>query len=165
MAAGDTLCVFLPQNNEPPASAYATLDTRNSIPVLDFDGSTDEEAVFSGILPRHYGGGGITAYVHVMFSSATSGSARIQAAFEAGASQDHDSDGFAAFQSGGGSANGTSGVETVITVAFTDGAQMDNLAAGGAFRFKVRRDADGTSGTDDITTDMELISVELRETP
>lgn len=164
MASGDSLCTFLPAGNEAPASAYATLDTRNSIPVLDFDGSTDEEAVWSGVLPYHYGGSGITAECHVMFSSATSGTARLQGSFEAGSGQDHDSDGFATANSAGGSANGTSGVETVISITFANGAEIDSLAAGGAFRFKLRRDADGTSGTDDITTDLELIAVHLKET-
>ena len=55
MASGDTLATFFPEDNEPPASAYATFDTRNAHPVLDFDGSTaDEEAVFTGVLPRNY---------------------------------------------------------------------------------------------------------------
>ena len=48
--------------------------------------------------------------------------------------------------------------------AFTDGAQMDSLSAGEAFRLKLRRDADGTSGTDDVTTDAELLLVEVKET-
>jgi hypothetical protein len=41
---------------------------------------------------------------------------------------------------------------------------MDSLAAGEAYRLKIRRDADGTSGTDDITTDAELIAVNVKET-
>jgi hypothetical protein len=59
MASGNTLCVFTPYNNEPPAAIYATLDVRNYHPVLDFDGATDEEAVFTSILPRNYAGGGL----------------------------------------------------------------------------------------------------------
>jgi len=51
-----------------------------------------------------------------------------------------------------------------VSPAFTDGAQMDSLANGEAYRLKIRRDADGTSGTDDITTDAELVAVVLRET-
>jgi hypothetical protein len=50
------------------------------------------------------------------------------------------------------------------TITFTDGADMDSLAAGEAFRLKIRRDADGTGGTDDITSDCELLRVVLRET-
>jgi len=99
-------------------------------------------------------------------STATSGSFRVQAGIERvlAGTLDIDADSFASFQSGGGTANGTCGVTSTVSVAFTDGAQMDSLAAGEAFRLKIRRDADGTSGTDDITSDAELLRVVLRET-
>lgn len=164
MASGNTLNVFTPQQNEAPTANYATLDTRNGHLVLDFDATTDESAVFKSILPRHYAGGGLTVSIHWTATSATSGSCRWQVQLEAISGQDIDSDGFASAQSNGGTANGTSGIETVTTVTFTDGAQMDSLAAGGAFRLKVTRDADGTSGTDDMTGDAELIAVEIKET-
>jgi hypothetical protein len=166
MASGDTLAVFNPYCNEPPATIYATLDLRNYHPVLDFDGAADEEAVFSGILPRNYAGGGLTVYLHVMFSSATSGSAYWSVSIERmdDASLDMDADSFAAVQSAAGNPNGTSGVTTLVTITFTNGAQMDSLAAGEMFRLKVRRDADGSAGTDDVTTDAELLAVEVKET-
>ena len=59
MASGDTLVVLNPLANEPPASGYATFDTRNGHPVLDFDPSCPQSAVFSGLLPRHYSGRGL----------------------------------------------------------------------------------------------------------
>lgn len=166
MASGDTLYVFTPHSNQPPATIFATFDTRNGHLVLDFDGAADEEAVFEGVLPRRYGGGGLTVNIHCAFTSATSGSVRWQAAFERidASSLDIDADSFAAFNSGGGTAPGTSGQVIVVAVTFTDGAQMDSLAVGEAFRLKIRRDADGTSGTDDITTDAELLRVEIKET-
>lgn len=166
MASGATLLIFEPKNNDPPAASYATLDTRNSHPTLDFDGSADEEAVFPFVLPKNYGGGGITIDLFVMFTSATSGSVRFQAAIERidASSLDLDADSFAAFQSGGGTAPGTSGQIIVVTVTMTDGAQMDGILSGEAGRLKIRRDADGTSGTDDITTDAELIRIHVKET-
>lgn len=165
MASGNTLGVWATLSNEPPASNFATLDTRNSHVVLDFDATTDEEAVFRGVMPQNYAGGGITLKIHFMATSATSGNAVWQAAFEALASQDADSDGFASFQGSGQVAvNGTSGVESIATITFTDGAQMDSVAAGGEFRLKIRRDADNTSATDDATGDLELTLVEMRET-
>lgn len=166
MASGQTLVVFTPLHNEPPASNYATIDWRNSHPVLDFDGSTDEEAVFTGILPRNYAGGGLTVYLHVMFTSATSGNAYWQAAIERmdDASLDTDADSFAAFQGAAGNPNATSGAMTLVTITFTSGAQMDSLAAGEMFRLKIRRDADGSAGTDDVATDAELVGVEIKET-
>jgi len=166
MSSGDTLAVFTPLHNEPPSAAYMTLDVRNGHPVLDADGATDEEAVFTGILPRHYAGGGLTVYLHVMFSSATSGNAYWQAAFERmdDGTLDTDADSFAAFQGAAGNPNGTSGIMTLVTITFTSGAQMDSLAAGEMFRLKVRRDADGSVGTDDVTTDAELVGIEIKET-
>lgn len=158
--------VFTAQNNCPPTAAYATPDTRNAHIVLDFDGATDEEAVFQGVLPTTYASGGLTVEVYCAFSTATSGSVRWQAAIERidASTLDTDADSFAAFQSAGGTAPGTSGQIIKVTVTLTDGAQMDSLAAGEAFRLKIRRDADGTSGTDDIATDAELFRVVMRET-
>lgn len=167
MASGNILAAFFPTDNEPPAAAYATLDVRNSRPVLDFDGATDEEAVFSGTLPAHYAGGGLTVAIEVAFTSATSGSGRLQADIERlqTGTLDIDADSFTgSFQSVGVTANGTSGVTVIGSITFTSGAQMDSLAAGERFRLKIRRDADGTSGTDDITTDMELVAVVVTET-
>lgn len=165
MASGNTLCIFTPQNNEPPSAAYATPDTRNGHLVLDFDATTDESAVFKGVMPRHYAGGGVTVYLHVAFSSATSGVARFDVAFErvGDGQQDIDSDGFASAQSVDITAPGTSGyVEASTTVAFTDGAQMDSVAAGEGFRLKVTRDANHANDT--ATGDCELFAVELKET-
>jgi hypothetical protein len=158
--------LFRPAQNEPPTANFATFDTRNGHPVLDFDGTTDEEAVFSGVLPDGYTGGGLTVDTWWSFTSATSGSLRVQAAIERidVSSLDIDADSFASFQSAGGSAPGTTGQVIKVSITFTNGAQMDSLAAGEAFRLKIRRDADGTSGTDDITTDAELLMVQVKET-
>ena len=164
MATTDTLLVFTPFHNEPPAASFATLDTRNAHPVLDFDGSADEEAVFTGIMPDNYAGGGLTVKVHVCFSTATSGTANIECHLERITGLDIDADSFAAMQDVGVTANGTSGIEVVGSITFTDGAQMDSIVAGDLFRLKIRRDADGTNGTDDITTDMELLGIEVTET-
>lgn len=166
MATTNVLVQFTPLANEPPSSAFATPDLRNSHIVLDFDGSTDEEAVFSGVLPAHYAGGGLTINTFWSFTSATSGSLRVQTAIERidVSSLDIDADSFASFNSAGGTAPGTSGQVIKVTTTHTSGAEMDSLAAGEAFRLKIRRDADGTSGTDDITTDAELLYVEIRET-
>lgn len=166
MASGNFLNQFTPQANEPPSSSFATLDTRNGHVVLDFDGASDEEAVFSGVVPAHYSGGGLTIDTFWALTSATSGSFRVQTSIERidASSLDIDADSFAAANSAGGSAPGTSGQVVVVTTTHTSGAQMDSLAAGEAFRLKIRRDADGTSGTDDITTDAELLRVVIKET-
>ena len=164
MASGDTLLVFHPYNNEPPSSNYMTLDTRNGHPVLDADASTDEEAVFSGIMPQHYAGTtGVTVYIHYSMSTATSNNVVWQAAFEriGDGQQDVDSDGFEAFNGTGQVAvPGTSGHVDIASIAFTDGADMDSVEAGDLFRIKVTRDA----SSDDAAGDAELHAVEIRET-
>ena len=168
MASGDTLSKFHPYNNEPVATNYATLDTRNQHPVLDFDPTTDEEAVFSDVMPQHYNvANGVTVYIHYAMSTAVADEVVWQAAFELIGDQDQDldSDGFAAFQSSGAiTVPGTSGLVDICTIAFTAGAQLDSILAGDGFRLKVRRDADSTSATDDATGDAELRFVEIRET-
>lgn len=167
MASGDTLCSFVPALCATyPASSYATPDLRNNHPVLDFDGSTDEEAYFELVMPAHYDGGSVVIDLYVALTSATSGTSRWQTDLERvnSAGPDLDADSFSGtFQSAGGAASGTSGIPTAISITHTAGAQMDSLAAGEPFRLKVRRDADGTSGTDDITTDAELVRVVIRE--
>lgn len=163
MASGDTLLVFMPLANEPPATNYATLDARNQHPTLDFDGATNESAVFSGIMPRHYGGGGVTVYIHYAMTTETSGDIDWDVAFEriGDQQQDIDSDGFASVQSvDNTTVPGTSGNVDIVSIAFTDGAQMDSVAVGESFRLKITRDA----ASDTSTGDAELVALELKET-
>jgi hypothetical protein len=163
MASGDTLVVFTPYNNEPPTSSFATLDTRNNHVVLDFDGDSDKSAVFSGIIPQHYGGAtGVTVYLHFSVDG-TSGDTDWDIAFEriGEAVQDIDSDGFAtALSNDGNAVPATSGHVDIVSQAFTTGAQMDSLAVGESFRLKITRD--GTN--DDSNDDANLLKVEIRET-
>lgn len=164
MASGQTLYVFTAPAVVPPGSAFASFDQRNQHAVLDFDAAVDEDAVFEGVLARQYDGGGITARLVWMASAATSGNVRWQGAFERHQDEtdDLDSDSFAAFQAATGAAPATSGQPQYTEIAFTDGAQIDNLAIGESFRFKVRRFA--TDAADTMTGDAELLRVELRET-
>lgn len=162
MASGNTLLVFQPHDNEPPASNYATIDQRNGHLVLDFDASTNESAVFGGVMPQHYGGGGVTVYLHYAMSSATSGDVDWDVAFErvGDQQQDIDSDSFSAVNSvDNTTVPATSGNVDVVSVAFTDGADMDSVAAGEYFRIKVTRDA----ASDTAAGDAELVAVEIRE--
>jgi len=162
---GDTLVVFTPLAATFPTSNYATPDLRNNHPVLDFDGATDEEAYFEGVLPAHYNGGSLVIDLYVALTSATTGSFRFQTDVERmnDGGPDLDADSFSgSFQSAGGSASATSGIPTKISITHTT-AQIDSLAANEPFRLKVRRDADGTSGTDDIATDAELVRIVVRE--
>lgn len=163
MASGDTLIVFTPLHNEPPSSNPATLDSRNQHPVLDFDDTTNESAVFTGVMPRNYGGNGVTVYLHYAMSSATANTVDWDVAFEriGDQQQDIDSDSFAAVNSvDDTTVPATSGNVDIVNVTFTDGADMDSVAAGEAFRLKVTRDA----ASDDAAGDAELLAVEIKET-
>jgi hypothetical protein len=162
MASGDTLLLFTPLHNEPPSSNFATIDLRNLHPCLDFDDTTNEDAVFSGVMPQSYDGGGVTVYLHYSMSSATSDTVDWDVCFERIGDQqlDIDSDSFAAVNSADNTTvPGTSGNVDVVSVAFTDGADMDSVAAGELFRLKVTRDA----SSDDASGDAELHAVEIRE--
>ncbi len=165
MASGATLLTFHPYINEPPASSYATLDLRNNHPVLDFDKDADESAVFSAVMPQNYAGTtGVTVYIHWSATGVTVNEVIWDVAFEriGTGTQDVDSDGFAAVNSVTDTAPGTDGDVEVVSIAFTDGADMDSVAVGELFRLKITRDAD--NGSDDLDADAELHAIEIRET-
>lgn len=163
MASGDRMALFHPYDNEPPASNYATLDFRNGHPVLDFDASTNESAINSGKLPDNYDGGGLTVKLGYSMSSATSGDVDWDAEIERVGDQqlDVDADSFAAANSvDNTTVPATSGLVDVVSITFTDGADMDSLAAGEQFRIRITRDA----VSDTAAGDAELHFVEILET-
>jgi len=177
MAAGDTLVVFTPHSGVPGDADIATLDTiltasgdepDNIIPVLDFDpGATNEFYYFMGLMPRHYGGGGVTVYLHWSASAAaTTGNAILNVAFKSVTADADDLDS-KAFAAPNATTDATANVngETVITeIAFTDGVDMDSVAAGEYFWIEVSRDSANASDTLD-SDDLELHLIEIRETP
>lgn len=162
MASGNSLLLFFPQDNEPPASNPATFDTRQGHPVLNFDTTTAEGAVFTGVLPRHYAGGGITVYVHWCAATATTGTVGWTVEFERiGTAQDLDSDSFASAQTiTAATVSGTSGIVFITNVAVSDGANMDSVAVGEAFRLRLLRDV----ANDTAVGDAQFVGMELKET-
>lgn len=163
MASGDTLLVFNPLDNEPPSSNFANLSRRNGHYVLQFDDTTNESAVFSSVMPRNYGSGGLTVYIHYAMASAVTGDVDWDVAFEriGDQQQDIDSDGFAAVNSvDNTTVPATSGNVDIVNVTFTDGADMDSVAVGESFRLKVTRDA----ASDTATGDAEIVKIEVKET-
>lgn len=163
MASGDTLCVFSPRGNEPPSSNFASLDTRNTQVVLDFDTTTQEAAIWSGVMPYNYAGGNLTVYVHYSLTSATSGTCGWDVTFEriGSGSQDTDSDGFATAQTvTAATVPATSGNVAVSSVTCTAGAAgTDSVAAGEKFRLRLRRDV----ANDTAAGDAEVHAVVVRE--
>lgn len=165
MASGDTLAVFFPRDAE-HAAVFATFDTRNGVSVLDFDDTTDESMEFPGFMPRHYGGGGITVTVGWMATSATSGTISLDVGFKSVTddADDLDTKAFAAVNNANPTTASATGEVDYIAITFTDGADMDSVAAGEYFRMIVTRDANGTTSTDNLVGDMELVFVEIKET-
>jgi hypothetical protein len=163
MASGDTLLILTPHSFILPTGDPAAYSSRNGHPCLAYDDTTNEYAIASELMPQHYGGGGVTAYIHYSMASATSGDVDWDVEFERIGDQqlDIDSDSFAAANSvDNTTVPGTAGNVDVVSVAFTDGADMDSVATGEAFRLRLSRDA----SSDTATGDAEVHRVEIRET-
>jgi hypothetical protein len=158
-ANGKSLARFTPLDNQPPASNFATLDTRNSVALLDFDDATDEAVVFVGVISQ---GAILTSGIMVRIfwaaSTATSGDCVWSAEFEDTSGHDIDSDGFDTATTATTTTSGTSGVVNVTEITCTT---IDSLSAGDAFRVKISRDAN--NGSDTMTGDAELVAVELQQ--
>jgi hypothetical protein len=116
-----TYADFTPLNNQPPSADFATLDTRNSIAVLDFDdGATNEASIFVSVLPEAaVVSSGLKVRIHWMATSATSGTCRWGTQFADLSDQDIDSYSFDTATEAGTATNGTSGNVTVTEITAT----------------------------------------------
>lgn len=171
MASGETLFRFHAEDNKPPTSNYATVDFRNSDPlisVLDFDDTTDEEAQFKDVVPSNYDSGGFTIEIGWMATDTTVGpqNAVFQVATKTLTEDvdDLDSAAFGSFQSSGAVSEASVSGEYKIATITMSHAQAGSPAPGEAIHFKVRRDADDTSATDSLTGDAELLFMNVLET-
>jgi len=163
-ASGDTLALFGPAANNPPSTNPAGITFRNGHMLLTFNDTTQEIAIFEGVMPRNYGGGGITVTNGWMAASAVTGTGGWDATFErdANAGDDMDTDSFATAQTiTAATVPGTSGVLKTTSVAITAGAAgTDSIAAGDGFRLRIRRDV----ANDTAIGDLQLMWVEVKET-
>ena len=153
-----TLARFTARDNQPPASNFATLDTRNSISVLEFDAATEESATWISVIPE---GANLTSGLLVriwwMADAATSGNVRWAASFERSLT-DLDGDSFDTATEVTSATSGTSGIEALAAITCT---AIDSLAAGERFRLRIaRKAADVTNDT--MTGDAQIVAVELR---
>lgn len=156
-----TLYQLRPQAYEPPASSFATINSRNAHPTLRFNG--DVCAVWTFVMPNTYGGNGVTVdfwYVSTQTSNDTDWDGSWE---RIATTQDIDSDSFAsAISADNNNNNATSGIPTKVSIAFTDGAQMDSCAADELCRFRLcRDDTSDTGGADTI----DFLGGQIRETP
>lgn len=153
-----SLARFTARDNHPPASNFATLDTRNSILVLEFDAATEESATFLGVVNENASlTNGLTVRLWWMGDTATSGNVRWGAQFEK-TGTDTDADSYDTNAQATSAANATSGIESIASITITT---IDSLAAGDRFRLSVYRvAADATNDT--MTGDAQLVAVEVR---
>ncbi len=162
MATGGIIITFYPAANEPPTANYATLDTRNSHPVLDFDDTTAEAAIFTGML-FGYASGGLTVSLGYSMTTATTGTCGWTVEFEriGDQQQDLDSDSFASAQTiTAVTVPGTSGLVMNVSVTVSNGANMDGILNTELFRIRVKRDV----ANDTATGDAEFNWMSIKET-
>jgi hypothetical protein len=152
-----TYAVFNALDNQPPATNFATLDTRNSIALLDFDDSTDEDAIFLGVIPEAaILASGLKIRLIWTATSATSGDCVWEVSLER-MNTDIDSNSFDTIASATATTDATSGVPNYTEITLTT---IDSVTAGDGFRLKITRDAN--NGSDTMSGDAELIAVEVR---
>ncbi len=163
MASGDKLEAWSAEAGRPPATNGARWGELSDIPYYAFvDSGTSEKLRLAGWLGTNYGGGGVTVTLLLAMDTAVSGDVDIDVAFRRlNATADLDTKAFAAVNSTDGTLvpTGSARVLFEVTVAFTDGADMDSVAAGEHFEIEITRDvADTASG------DMWLIAAKIEET-
>jgi hypothetical protein len=163
MSTGQHLARWQPGDARPATTNFPGFVMRNNIETLAFDGTTQETCFLRDVMPDNYGGGGVTLRAVCMAASATSGGARFGADFERGdTGTDHDADSFTGTdQEATGTAPATSGQPFDVSIAFTNGAQMDSVVANDPFRIRFRRDP--ADAADTITSDIQVKDLVLRE--
>lgn len=174
MASGDSLCFFIPHNAEFPDADAAALDSILSsstdepdhvIPFVAFDpGATDEYMYLRGFMPAHYGGGGVTLTIG-WSAAAVTGVCRWAAAFKS-LSDDADvitTKAFAAPNTVDATVASIAREIDYATITFTDGADMDSVAAEEMFVLEISRNSSNAADTMN-SNDAELQFVLLQET-
>jgi len=152
-------------SNQPPATNFAVLDTRNSISVLEFrDTTADDAAIFVGVMPEAAVlSSGLKVRIHWMSDTQTSGNVRWQAHFQrCDTGTDLDSDSFDANASNEatGTASATLGAPTITEITCGSGA-IDGIVAGDAYRLRITREqSDSTNDT--MTCVAQVFAVEIR---
>ena len=160
MSSGNTLFKFFPQDNEPPATNFATRDTFAAASgdrlVLDFigsGGSVDEIAIFSDFWPSNYDGGGIDVVAHYSTDGTDVDVVQFEVSVEV--IQDRD-DQDAAGQDFGTATDitdtpgdATANFNNVTAPVAISHANCGSPAKGDRMRFRIVRDHDHAANTDD----------------
>ena len=172
MASGNNLLILPAWSGIPTTTVGASFGTiagastpAAAHPVADFDDTTVEYLDFHGLwLPAHYAGGGVTL-TFVWGAAATTNNGVWAAAFRAIPDDAEDLDTTAHTYDYNTTADLTPpsaiGEVAYDTLVFTDGADMDSVAASSYFSLRVKRPS--PSGTW-ITGDQRLHLVIITET-
>lgn len=136
-----------------------------NIPAYAFDAGTIEYMDFICRMSPQYGGGGVTAKHAWTSASATSNACRWEGAFRRIADDAENILGSAHtydFNAVDATAPSVAGEPVYDDIPFTDGADMDSVAAGELFIYRVRRNA--SHANDNMTGDAHLITPIFTET-
>lgn len=164
-AGTKTYAAFTPLDNQPPTSAYATLDTRTAgVAVLDYDSTALESAIFVGCLPEAaVTTSGLKVRLVWTADTVTNTDAVVWAIQwqRIDTSTDLDADAFSNTVTATAAASGTAGVPVITEITITGTANLDSIVAGDFYRVKISRD--GTHTSDALTNDACLVGVEIRD--
>ena len=156
-----TLVQFAATANEPPASTFATFDTRNNHAILDFDDTLNEIAYFTGTMPQSYSRRAVSVVIKYAMTSATANTVQWDISFERllVGTDNLDTNSFGATSTATVTVPGTAGIIGMASINVTAGTNMDNIVEGDLFRLNVTRNGAADSGAGDA----ELISVIIKE--
>ena len=144
-----------------PSSNAPAPDTRNRHRVRDFDDTTAETCQFRGLIDTNYNDGGLNVTLYITATSATSGDAEFEVAFER-FNTDIDTDSFdtANAQTATGAVSTVAaGVPSQVALSFTN-SEIDGLTAGDLYRVYVKRTC---SVNDTVAGDVELHGISVYE--
>lgn len=155
---GSKFSLYLsPASGEPPATLFATQDTRNNHPVLDFDQTLEESIYFTRKLVG-YMGGILRVNIYWMATTATSGNVVWEVSWEKMNLQTLGSDSFGSPKSVTKATGASSDIYNVTSIDFTS-TEIDGTLAGELFRLRIRRIATGNT----MTGDAELLGASIEE--
>lgn len=161
-AGTKTIAKYTALDANPPATNFATIDTRNSVPVLEFDPATIESTFFIGVVPEaNILGSTLGVYLHFAGDTATGSTVAWGICME----RMFGITGFSADSFGAGVQVNQilPSTTAAITIAGAAVPVPSGLTFGEAYRLLIKRIAsDATNDT--APGDAQLVLVEVRNT-
>lgn len=133
-------------------------DPKKHFLALSFDAATDEHAWWTFVVPENYSSGGTVELKWI--ANATSGTCRWGVKIGAVTPSDADTpvEHATATATTAGTATNATEAYRLNETSIDCSSNLDGMAAGDVVFVLVYRDADGTSGTDDLAVDAQLIA-------